>query len=92
MTASAEQPTDNETHAERDITVTVNGHPVTFSDHKATGAEIKAAAIAQGVPIEPDFALFEVKGPGHLKQVGDTETITLHQGQSFRALAPDDNS
>src|SRR5262245_23577111 len=75
-----------------DIEIEVNRQPVTLHERKATGAEIKQAAIAQGVSIQPDFALFEVHGQGNLKPVGDTETVTLHKGQRFRAVAPDDNS
>jgi hypothetical protein len=74
------------------VTVSVNERDVVFTDHKATGAEIKTTAIAQGVPIQPDFSLFEVKGQGNLKQVGDEEEVTLHPNQKFRAVAPDDNS
>jgi len=74
------------------LTVLVNNQPVVFHKKKDTGAEIKAAAIAQGVQIQSDFALFEVKGPGHLKPVGDDEAVTLHERESFRAVAPDDNS
>lgn len=74
------------------ITVTVNERPVTFSQHKVTGLEIKQTAIKQGVGIQEDFVLFEVKGNSSLKQVGDCETVTLHEGQQFRATAPDDNS
>ena len=74
------------------ITVTVNERPVTFSEHKATGLEIKQTAIKQAVAIQEDFVLFEVKGNSPLKQVGDCETVTLHEGQKFRATAPDDNS
>ncbi|MEI2579975.1 multiubiquitin domain-containing protein [Scytonema sp. PRP1] len=74
------------------ITVTVNERPVTFSEHKATGLEIKQTAIKQSVAIQEDFVLFEVKGNSSLKQIGDCETVTLHEGQQFRATAPDDNS
>jgi Multiubiquitin len=77
---------------EKDVTVTVNGRAVTFTDHKATGLEIKTTAVRQGVPIQTDFVLFEVKGGQPLKQVGDQETVTLHKNQAFRAVAPDDNS
>lgn len=77
---------------EKDVTVTVNGRAVTFTDHKATGLEIKSTAVRQGVPIQTDFVLFEVKGGEPLKQVGDSETVTLHKSQVFRAVAPDDNS
>lgn len=74
------------------ITVTVNERPVTFSNHKVTGLEIKQVAIKQCVAIQEDFVLFEVKCDSQLEQIGDCETITLHEGQRFRATAPDDNS
>ncbi len=74
------------------IIITVNERPVTFTEHKVTGLEIKQAAIKQGVAIQEDFVLFEVKCDSPLKQIGDCETITLHEGQKFRATAPDDNS
>ena len=74
------------------VTVQVNGRPVVFHKHHATGAEIKATAIAQGVMIQPDFLLFEVKSSGELKQIGDSEVVTLHAHEQFRAVAPDDNS
>ena len=74
------------------ITVTLNERPVTFSKHEVTGLEIKQAAIKQGIAIQEDFVLFEVKCDSSLKQIGDCETITLHEGQRFRATAPDDNS
>jgi hypothetical protein len=92
MNVSAPEQTGHEDRPSRAITITVNGRPVVFQDHKTTGAGIKAAAITQGLAIQVDFALFEVKGPGKLKPVGDSEEVTLHEGQSFRALAPDDNS
>ncbi len=81
----------------KSVTVTVNEKPVTFPDHKATGAQIKAAAIGQGLPIEPDFTLYEVKGnsgQGGNKQrkVSDDEVVTLHPDQAFRAVTPDDQS
>lgn len=74
------------------VTVTLNGKPVVFDQHQATGAEIKATAIAQKVEIQQDFNLFLVEGPGKLKPVADTDTVELHPHQAFRAVAPDDNS
>lgn len=74
------------------VTVQVNGRPVVFQKHRVTGAEIKATAIAQGVTIQPDFLLFEVKQGGELKQIGDSEVVSLHEHEVFRAVAPDDNS
>lgn len=77
---------------QRSIAVTVNERLVNFSEHKVTGLEIKQAAIQQGIVIQEDFVLFEVKGNASLKQITDSETITLHPNQAFRAVAPDDNS
>jgi Multiubiquitin len=74
------------------ITVFVNEHPVKFHQHEATGAQIKAAAIAQGVKIQSDFTLFEKREHHPLKQIGDQEKVTLHEHEKFRAVAPDDNS
>jgi hypothetical protein len=73
------------------VTVVVNTKPVTFDVLKATGSQIKATAIAQGVEIQPSFQLFEVKGDG-LKPVPDDKEVTLHANQEFRAVTPDDNS
>ncbi len=84
----AEQPAA----AAHTVTVLVNERPVVFHQHQVTGAEIKATAIAQGVSIQPDFNLFEEKGHGTLKPVGDHDTVRLHQHQEFVATAPDDNS
>lgn len=76
----------------KSVTVTVNERSVTFPDHKVTGLEIKRTAIQQGLSIQEDFVLFEVKGESPLHQVGDEDKVTLHKGQVFRAVAPDDNS
>ena len=83
-----------EQHAARikAVIVTVNNRMVEFEDNKATGEEIKATAIAQGVAIQSDFLLYEVKDGGNLKQVDDGEQVTLHPNQRFSAVAPDDNS
>jgi len=75
-----------------EIQVTVNGRAVLLSEKKLTGIEIKQAAIAQGVSIQPDFVLYEVKPGGKLKPIGDQEEVTLHDGVILRAVAPDDNS
>ena len=74
------------------VTVSVNGRPVTFTERHATGSEVKASAIAQGVPIQQDFTLFEVKAQGKLKVVGDDEQVSLNDKDEFRAIAPDDAS
>jgi hypothetical protein len=92
MSTHAEAQVEGRVLPGQRVEVTVNGHPLRFEDHKVIGADVKSTAIQQGVAIQADFTLFEVKGPGKLKQIGDTDTVTLHEGQSFRAVAPDDNS
>lgn len=74
------------------ITVKVNERPVTFADRKTTGLGVKQSAIQQGLPIQEDFVLFEVRGNAPLKQIGNSEQVNLRENQVFRAVAPDDNS
>ncbi len=76
----------------KSLTVTVNTNPVVFVQAKVTGLEIKKTAIQQGVDIKEDFVLFEVKSNSSLDQIGDNDSLTLEDGQIFRATAPDDNS
>lgn len=92
MSAEVETNAQGQSKKPVSTTVTVNNRSVIFSQHKATGLEIKTTAVNQGVPIQSDFALFEEKGNSPLKPVGDGEEVTLHPNQKFRAVAPDDNS
>lgn len=79
----------------RTIEIQLNNKPVTFPDERGrdevTGAEIKAAAIAQGVAIQPNFPLFRVEG-SRLEPVADDERVHIRPGLKLRAVAPDDNS
>ena len=80
-------------HAKKHVvTVTVNEQPVTLEGHKATGAQIKAAAIAQGVHIQPNFVLQEELPNGTSRIVGDNDEVHLREHLRFTAIAPDDNS
>ncbi|MDB9515017.1 multiubiquitin domain-containing protein [Kamptonema animale CS-326] len=92
MKAELRKEAEEQSRGAKPVTVTVNSRPVTFSEHKVTGLEIKQAAIKQGVSIQKDFVLFEVKDNDSLNQIGDCDTVTLHKEQVFRATAPDDNS
>jgi hypothetical protein len=74
------------------IIVKVNNRDVSFIEHRVTGADIKSTAISQGVPIQQDFQLFEVRHGEPLKPIRDDESVNLHEGEQFRATAPDDNS
>jgi hypothetical protein len=80
-------------HAKKHIvTVSVNEQPVKLEGHRATGAEIKAAAIAQGVHIQPNFVLQEELPNGTSRIVGDNDEVHLREHLRFTAIAPDDNS
>lgn len=79
-------------HGDRTVTVSVNEQPVKLRGRTATGAEIKAAAIAQGVQIQPNFVLQEELPNGTSRVVGDQDEVRLREHLRFTALAPDDNS
>ena len=56
--AAAGSPKPDEGHGQPTVEVTVNEQKVNIQkpqDSKTTGAAIKAAAIAQGVAIQPNF-------------------------------------
>jgi hypothetical protein len=77
---------------ETQVQVLVNSQKVVLNESEATGAEIKAAAIAAGVPIQPDFVLSEVLPSGKQKMVPDDKKIHLKDGDEFWAIPGDDNS
>lgn len=79
-------------HGHDAVTVLVNGQSVTLTNKHATGAEIKAAAITAGVPIQLDFVLSEVRPNGEQKIVTDDKQLTLKDGDEFWAIPGDDNS
>ena len=74
------------------VIVTVNEQPVKLQGEKATGAQIKAAAIAQGVQIQQNFVLQEELPNGKSRVVGDNDEVHLREHLRFTAIAPDDNS
>lgn len=85
-----ELATDLEVH-HRTVEITVNKKEVRMDVHRATGLQIKEAAIAQGVQIELDFQLALVHG--HERRIiGDADTVELHKHEKFVATASDDNS
>jgi Multiubiquitin len=81
-------------HDEKDhtVTVSVNEQPVKLRGRSATGAEIKTAAIGQGVLIQPNFVLQEELPNGTSKIIGDADGLHLREHLRFTAIAPDDNS
>lgn len=76
----------------KSATIKVNDKPVVLDDRHTTGAEIKSAAIAAAVPIQPDFVLSEVLPNGKQKIVPDDKQITVKDGDEFWAIPGDDNS
>lgn len=77
--------------ATKPVTINVNGADVALPDHKTTGAAIKQAAITAGVPIQHDFVLYARRGNStEYTKVDDDEVVTIHPGERFRAVAPDD--
>jgi Multiubiquitin len=74
------------------VTVQVNERPVMMPRHRATGLEIKTAAIAQGVPIELDFILVEELAHGRTKVIGDDDPVHLDAHSRFLANDGDDNA
>jgi hypothetical protein len=79
-------------HEHHEIVVSVNEMPVKLKGRSATGAEIKAAAIAQGVLIQLNFVLQEELPNGTSRVVGDNDRVHLREHLRFTAIAPDDNS
>src|SRR5882724_3323277 len=78
-------------HRRQTFAVTVNEQPVTLLRHISTGFEIKAAAIAQGVQIQPNFVLQEELPNGTSRIIGDQDEMHWREHLRFTALAPDDN-
>lgn len=76
----------------KEVVVTVNNHNVRLPDREVTGAEIKAAAITQGVPIQVNFILQRELPNGREEIVGDADRIKIRPHDRFTAIAPDDNS
>jgi hypothetical protein len=68
------------------VTVTVNTKNVRLRFGWHTGADIKAAAIAQGVTIEPDFTLDEERPDGDPQVIGDNERTFVNGGEVFGAV------
>ena len=76
----------------KQVTVEVNGNPVVLDEKVMTGLEIKQAAIAQQVQIQSDFVLQLERPNGEYDTIGDNDEVRVHEGMSFNAIAPDDNS
>ena len=74
------------------VNVVFNRMAIHLPKGKQTGAAIKAAAIEQGVNIQPSYVLFLIKDNGNRKLIGDADDVNVHEGDRFAAVADDDNS
>src|SRR5262245_28971439 len=83
--ALADEPHKGHEPRDRIVTVSVNDRPVNLLGHKATGRDIKVAAIEQGVPIELDFVLEEDLPGGGRQTIADHEQMQLSEGLRFTA-------
>jgi hypothetical protein len=77
---------------EHGVTVHVNERPVHLPKHHLTGLEIKQDAIAQGLPIQPDFILVEELEHGRTKTIGNSDPVHVTEHSRFLANDGDDNS
>lgn len=82
----------NEEKGRPPIPILVNEQDVRMVDATVTGAQIKVAAIAQGVHIQQNFMLIEELPNGTSRKIADSETVKLRPHMKFTAIAPDDNS
>ena len=76
----------------RPVFVHVNRKEVKIDGPRASGLEIKEAAIEQGVDIELDFQLAMLDPEGKQKIIGDKDFVEVSDKSEFFATASDDNS
>ena len=84
--------TEEKERPTRPVFITVNRKPVKIDGPKASGLEIKVAAIEQGVDIKRDFQLAVVNAEGKQKIIGDEDIVEVTDKSTFFATAHDDNS
>ncbi len=94
MSAPIPAPEEHGTPKPHTVTVTVNEKEVTVPAPKATGLQIKQAAIGAGLPAQLDFVLSKERehGNGDSDIVRDNQTVTVNSQSRFLLVAPDDNS
>jgi hypothetical protein len=74
-----------------EVTIIFNKKPVVVIGPRLNGAAIKAAGIAQGLPITPSFTLSELRGK-RFENVADDEIVTVTKNSVFMATDDDDDS
>ncbi len=83
------EPTPRRPHG-----VEMNYHPLVLVGDRLTGLQIKEQALVARVPnIKTDFHLTVERPSDDIEHtIGDHEDWTVHDGDSFTAVKPDDNS
>lgn len=82
---------DNHGHGHT-VMITVNNKPVEIDGPRVTGLQIKQAAVNQGVDIQLDFQLAEIRRDDEQHIVGNDDLVTVNKHSRFVATAGDDNS
>lgn len=70
---------------EDQVTLHVNEKPVTVHGPRATGEQIKVAAIEQGVNIEPGYFLWEELPDGGVRKVENDDEVNVVEHKRFTA-------
>jgi hypothetical protein len=71
---------------EKLVTILVNNQPVELERGENTGLQIKEAAA-----VPADFTLYQRQG-SHLNEIGDADTIKVHEHEEFIAVSGQDVS
>jgi len=82
----------NEETKPRQVDILVNERRVKIDGPRASGLQIKQAAVVQDVPIKLDFVLSEELGERKSRVIGDDVEVAVGDHSRFIAVAPDDNS
>jgi hypothetical protein len=82
----------HDAHPEHAVDIAVNTKTVSISPAQTTGLAIKEAAIGQGIQIELSFQLSEELPNRRKKIIGNDDHLTVHEDETFIAVADDDNS
>jgi hypothetical protein len=85
-------PNEGRTKKPKVVEAVFNKKPILLPKERISGLEIKQEAISQGFAIQPTYVLFQVKNRNHRTVIGDTDTVQIHDGIEFAAVADDDNS
>jgi Multiubiquitin len=89
--AADQELSEEASRTKKKVIVQVNSQDVSIHRGERTGHRIKEVAVEQGVAIQLGFVL-SVKRGDRYDIIGDADTVKVHAGMDFVAVAPDDNS